>query len=294
MGRKARYVTKADENAWSRCGTERAKEPDDGREAERGASASPGDPGGGRVTVRLLLLAGTLEGRQIANALAQERRVRMTVSIARSERPPTAFDVPVRIGGFGGDAGFAAFMEDQGVDAVLDATHPFAAAISHRTAAYCSARGIPYIQFLRPSWLPGPRDRWAFLNSEIEVAERLPGEANVFIATGRDTMRHYGGLTSQYVVCRVLSAPLEPFPLPRGRWLYSPPPFDVASELRLLRELATDWLVVRNSGGSSSRAKVDAARELGIGVAMIRRPPQPLAPRVSTVAEALAWVRRRL
>ncbi len=244
--------------------------------------------------MRLLLLAGTAEGRQVANALAQERRVRMTVSLARSERPPTAFDVPVRIGGFGGDAGFAAFMEDQGVDAVLDATHPFAAAVSRRTAGYCERHGIPYIQFLRPTWLPGPRDRWSFLNSEREVVERVPEDINVFIATGRDTMHHYDGLTSQYVVCRVLSAPEDPFPLPQGRWLHSCPPFDVASEARLMRDLATDWLVVRNSGGSSSRAKVDAARELGIKVAMIRRPPQPVAPRLSTVAEALAWVRRKL
>ena len=244
--------------------------------------------------MRLLLLAGTDEARQIASALAQERRVQMTVSIVRAERVPSAFGVPVRIGGFGGAEGFAAYMAGQGIEAVLDGTHPFAAAISHRTAAYGRERGVPYLQFLRRAWLPGPRDRWTFLNAEGDAVRHIPEGVNVFIATGRDTIGSYSGLTSQYVVCRVLSPTWERFPLPHGRWLLGRPPFDLASEVKLLRELATDWLVARNSGGSSSRAKIDAARELGIEVAMIRRPLQPEAPRVETVAEALAWVRRKL
>ncbi len=244
--------------------------------------------------MRLLLLAGTDEARQIANALAAERRLRMTVSLARAERVPRAFEMPVRIGGFGGDAGFAAYMQDQGVDAVLDVTHPFASRMSHRTAAYCRERDIPYLQFLRRAWLPGSGDRWTFLNDERDAARRIPADASVFIATGRATLDRYVALRDQYKVCRILSPTSETFPLPNGRWLLGSPPFDLSSEKKLLTELAADWLVVRNSGGSSSRAKIDAARELGLDVAMIRRPRQPEAPRVETVAAALAWVRRKL
>ncbi len=244
--------------------------------------------------MRLLLLAGTEEARQIANALVAERRLRMTVSLARAERVPGAYSMPVRIGGFGGDEGFAEYMVDQGVDAVLDATHVFSSRISHRTAEYCRTHDVPYLQFLRRAWLPGPGDRWTFLNTEEDAARHIPPGVSVFVATGRGTIERYAGLQTQYVVCRILSQTSEPFPLQNGRWLLGRPPFTFASELKLLSELATDWLVVRNSGGGTSRAKIDAARELGLNVAMIRRPMQPEAPRVETVAAALAWVRRKL
>lgn len=244
--------------------------------------------------MRVLLLGGTDEARRIASSLAPDPRVNLVVSLARGERLPPSYDRPVRIGGFGGEEGFAAYMEEQRIGAVLDATHPFAAKISHRTASYCRAHGLPYLQFLRRPWLPGAGDRWTFLNREEDAARHIEAGANVFVATGRDTLSRYAGLTSQYVVCRVLSQATEPFPLPQGRWLLGRPPFDVVFETRLLRELGTDWLIARNSGGGASRAKIDAARAVGIRVAMIRRPLQPEGPRVESLAEALAWVRRKL
>ncbi|MBE0414896.1 precorrin-6A/cobalt-precorrin-6A reductase, partial [Yoonia sp.] len=60
----------------------------------------------------------------------------------------------------------------------------------------------------------------------------------------------------------------------------------------LFRRLGVDVLIVKNAGGVASRTKLTAARQLGIPVLMIARPPVGDWPVVSTVAEALDWVAR--
>ena len=113
----------------------------------------------------------------------------------------------------------------------------------------------------------------------------------MFLATGRQTLERLSGLEGRRVICRQIDPPEGPFPFPNGRYLVGRPPFSVADETKLFEELGVDWLVVKNAGGSLSRTKLDAARALGIDVAMIARPPQPDALRVETVAAAMAWVR---
>ncbi|MDJ0827596.1 MAG: cobalt-precorrin-6A reductase [Rhodobacter sp.] len=241
--------------------------------------------------MRLLLLAGTGEARQIANALAKEPRVSAVASLAGQTRSPVALGLPTRIGGFGGRDAFGDYLGHEKIDAVLDATHPFAHQISHRTAEVCGDRGVPYLQFLRPPWMPGEGDDWTFLNAEEEAANHIATGAVVFLATGPQNLDRFAGLQGCRIYCRRIDPPRAPFPLPGGDWLVGRPPFSVEEEMALFHDLAVDWLVVKNSGGWASRSKLDAARDLGLKVAMIRRPPQPQAPKVSTVADALSWVR---
>lgn len=244
--------------------------------------------------MRLLLLAGTWEARQVAAALTREPRVNAVVSLARAERRPEPFGVPTRIGGFGGDAGFADWLAREGIHGIIDATHPFAAQVSHRTARIAADRGVDYIQFLRPAWLPEAGDDWTFLNTEADAPKRIPEGARVFLATGRRGLDAFADLSRASLFCRRTDGRDERFPYPNGLYVHGRPPFSVAQEVSTFSRLGIDWLVARNSGGTASRAKLEAARELGIKVAMIRRPPQPSGPKVETVAEAMAWVRRRI
>ena len=245
--------------------------------------------------MRLLLLAGTSEARQISSALARESRLIPIVSLARAERRPVPYGgLPTRIGGWGGEAPFSEWLERERIDAILDATHPFAVRMSHRAADVAAAKGIDYIQFQRPPWLPQEGDTWTFLNSEEDAARHIPPESTVFVATGRGSVQSLAGLDRHDLLVRVTGAPGEPFPFTRGRFVPGRPPFSVADEVALFERLGVDWLLTRNSGGTGSRAKVDAARHLGLPVAMVRRPFQPQAAKVETIAEALAWVRRRL
>lgn len=244
--------------------------------------------------MRLLLLAGTWEARQIAAALTREPRSNAIVSLARAERRPLSFGLPTRIGGFGGDDAFADWLVREKITGIIDATHPFAAAVSARTTRIAGETGVDYIQFLRPAWLPEPGDNWTFLNTETDAARHIPEGARVFLATGRRRLDAFAPMSEVTLFCRRTDGGEGPFPYPNGKYVLGRPPFSVPQEIGTFRRLKVDWLVARNSGGTASRAKLEAARELGIRVAMIRRPPQPPGPKVETVAEAMAWVRRRI
>ena len=243
--------------------------------------------------MRLLLLAGTQEARQIVAALKSVTGLGLTVSVARPMRPPEAFGVATRIGGFGGDDGVRSYLKEEQVGAVLDATHPFAARVSMRSARICRELGVPYGQLLRPPWLPGPGDRWHFAEDETAAGAFVPSGVCVFIGTGQHRLDAFGPMPGRRVFVRQIDhAPLHHPPFEDGMWIVGHPPFDAEGEIKLFGELGIDWLVVRNAGGAASRPKLDAARELGIEVAMIRRPPRPEAVRFDTIAGAIAWARR--
>lgn len=243
--------------------------------------------------MRILLLAGTSEARQIAAALKHRDGMSVTASVAAGTRAPAALGVPTRIGGFGGDAGFAAYLERERMGAVLDATHPFSAAISHRTARICGELGRPYAQLLRPSWRPAEGDLWHFAGDEASAAALVPEGARAFVGSGQQRLERFGAMNGRRVYVRQIErAPAFAPPFDDGHWLVGTPPFSVADETALFRGLGIDWLIVRNAGGSSSRAKLDAARALGLDVAMIRRPMQPEAIRLDSVTAALGWLRK--
>jgi len=240
--------------------------------------------------MKLLLLAGSGEARRIAAAL-KKAGTDVVASLAGATRQPADLGVPTRIGGFGGRDGFEAYLRDACIGAVLDATHPFAARITDRTAEVCRERGLPHAVVRRPGWQPQPGDDWRYFEREEEVAGFVPGGATVFLGTGVNGLAGFGNLPPRKVICRRIDAPRNPFPFEGGAYLVGRPPFSVADEKRLFTELGVDWLVVKNSGGAASRTKLDAARELGIKVALQRRPPLPEARVLRSVDEALDWVR---
>ncbi len=240
----------------------------------------------------LLLLAGTSEARALARELA-DRKIPAIATLAGATRMPERLALPTVVGGFGGAEGFERFLDEHAITAVLDATHPFATAISARTARIARARGLAHLLLLRPEWVPGPGDNWTTIAREEEAAEHIPPGATVFLATGRQNLSGFANLAGRRLICRRIDAPKAPFPWPNGEYLLGRGPFSLADEVALFRRLGIDWLVVRNAGGTSSRAKLDAARELGLPVAMIARPPAPEAETVETVEQALEWVRAR-
>ena len=236
----------------------------------------------------ILLLAGTAEARRLA-ALLAEHRIPAEASLAGATREPAPLPLPTRIGGFGGSEGFTAYLDSHPIAAVIDATHPFAACITSRTHAICSARNLPLLRVERPAWTPGPGDRWTFVADESEAMRLIPETATVFLATGRQSLPAWATLRARTTYLRVIDPPAEPFPLP-GDYVTAHPPFDRAAEWDLFRRLAITHLVVKDAGGPDSRPKLDAARDLGIEVLILRRPDPPEGLQiVRTVDEALAW-----
>lgn len=238
----------------------------------------------GVAGVRVLVLAGTAEARELCARLPGE----VLASLAGAVRRSLAQGVPTRVGGFGGEDGFLRVLKEERIGAVVDATHPFAARITARTVTVCAREGIPYLRLERPGWTAGPGDRWVWVDGAAEAVALIPAGAAVFLATGRQSVADYAGLSGP-VWCRVIDPPEQAFPLARGGWVVGRPPFAVADEVALFRWLGVEWIVAKDSGAVEAEGKLAAARELGLPVAMIRR-PAPVGPRVETVEAALDWV----
>ena len=235
----------------------------------------------------LLVLGGTEEARRLAHALA-DRGTDAILSLSGAVRAPSDQRLPTRTGGFGGDAGFEDWLERHAPRAVIDATHPFAARITARTTRICAENGVPYLRLERPGWIAGAGDRWEWAATLAEI--RVRPEDRVFLATGRGSLAAAASLAHATLFLRVIDPPEGPFPHPRGDYVVARPPFTSAAERETFARLAITRLVVKDAGGAGGRAKLDAARDLGLPVTVLRRPPAPDCARVATVAAALDWI----
>lgn len=241
--------------------------------------------------MRLLLLAGTAEAREIAERISGMPGLTALASLSGATNSPTQLKLPTRIGGFGGREGFELYLRRHSIDAVLDATHPFAIDITRRTAEVCAALGVAHGQVLRPEWQPGPDDDWHCFERPEDLSGQIAPDATVFLATGPKGIMQFKGLEGRRVLCRRIDPPRGAFPFRGGDWIVARPPFSLESEIEMLRTHNIDWLVAKNSGGMAGRAKLEAARQLHLKVAMIRRPTQPDVRRFADPDAAVAWVR---
>ncbi|MEU6097093.1 cobalt-precorrin-6A reductase [Streptomyces sp. NPDC047079] len=237
----------------------------------------------------VLVLGGTAEARELAASLAARPGVRVTTSLAgRVSRPKTP-DGDVRVGGFGGAEGLAAWIRTHQVDALADATHPFAARITANAARAAAAAGVPAVVLRRPGWCAGPGDRWHEAASMADAAALLPPLGRrVFLTTGRLGLAAFAHLTDLHFVVRSVEPPEPPLP-PDMEVVLARGPFTVEGETALLRAHGIEVLVTKDSGGAATAAKLTAARERGLPVVVVRRPPLPEGvTAVPDVSEALA------
>lgn len=238
--------------------------------------------------MRVLLLGGTAEARALAGRLHPD--VEVVSSLAGRVPDPALPAGEVRVGGFGGDERMRQWLVDSDVDAVVDATHPFAAAITERAARLCRELGLPHLLLVRPPWDASDAIAVTSAAEAAEVVERQR-YSRVFLTSGRSTVSAFAH-SDAWCLIRVVVAPrADTLPM-RHTLLLSRGPYHYQGELDLMREHRIHALVTKNSGGDHTRAKLDAAAALYLPVVMIERPPLP--PRVtsvSTVDEAIAWVR---
>ncbi|WP_406102084.1 cobalt-precorrin-6A reductase [Streptomyces canus] len=241
----------------------------------------------------ILILGGTTEARELAAVLTARPGVRVTTSLAGRVTRPGAVAGEVRIGGFGGAAGLADWMREEHVDALIDATHPFARAITAHAAQAAAATGVRTVVLRRPGWRPGPGDRWHPVDSLAEAAALLPGLGRrVFLTTGRMELAAFAHLSELHFVVRSVELPEPPMP-PHTEVLLARGPFTVADESTLLYDHCIDVLVTKDSGGAATSAKLTAARELALPVVVVRRPPLPEGVgSVPDVAGVQRWLDR--
>ncbi|MET2826194.1 cobalt-precorrin-6A reductase [Mesorhizobium shangrilense] len=239
---------------------------------------------------KILILGGTTEARQLAGILSARADLSITLSLAGRTESPVAQGVPVRIGGFGGADGLAAYLEEMRIDLLIDATHPYAARISANAAAAARKTGVPIFALRRPGWQPVKGDRWVLVDSVTDAVTALGlAPRRVFLALGRQEVAAFEAAPQHHYLIRSVD-PVEPkLAVPDADYLLARGPFREADEGVLLRNHRIDAIVSKNSGGGATYGKIAAARALGIEVVMVRRPALPDVPSAET-AEALAAI----
>lgn len=233
--------------------------------------------------MRVLLLGGVSEALNLARRLASVHTV--IYSVAGKGRVP---NLPggVRVGGFGGAEGLAAFLRKHDVELVIDATHPYAAQISRNAAGAARMTGVPLWACRRPAWRPGAGDDWRSVADWTGMAAALKDFQRPFFTIGLEPLRHVADIApQQHWLVRCLAA--EPPAAPRLTLLCATGPFALAQELALLRDYRIDVLAAKNSGGGAVEAKLAAARQLGIPVVLLERPVLPAVDREFAEAESV-------
>jgi precorrin-6A/cobalt-precorrin-6A reductase len=244
-----------------------------------------------RAAKKVLVLGGTSEASALALRLASVPGREAMLSYAGRTETPRPPPIPWRVGGFGGAEGLARFLIGEGIDRLVDATHPFAASMSANAIAAATITGVPLLALERPAWKPQPGDTWRAV-PDLETAALELGTAprRVFLAIGRLHLSVFATQPQHHYVLRLIDPPREELPLPNVTTLVARGPFNAAGDEALLRQFGIDTLVAKNAGGTASEAKIIAARKLGIGVIMVDRPWIAPRPTVETVDEVMAWL----
>ena len=249
---------------------------------------------------KLLLLGGTGEALKLARELAVSSRVHCISSLAGRTEEPVRPPGEVRIGGFGGVPGLTTYLMNEGIELVLDATHPFAAQMCHHAQEACAALGIPRAKLVRPAWVPSPGDRWTMMPSVAAAATflRFHPAKRIFLTLGRQEIGPFvplgggqqrdGNGNGRWFLTRMIDPPGDGVVLPEGELVLGRGPFRPEDEIALMQAHRIDLLVTKNSGGSAG--KIAAAAELRLPVLMIERPPLPPGEVLDSVGAALAWI----
>ncbi len=237
---------------------------------------------------KILILGGTAEAASLAATFALLPVVAIT-SLAGRTTLPAKLSGPVRSGGFGGADGLAAYIEAEGINLLIDATHPYAVHISHNALVATGRTKTPHVRLERPIWERQPGDNWINTASEAEAARIIPPGENVFLALGRQHIAPFIERTDAHFVIRMIDPPEAA--LPPHCEIVLARPGDYQAEQSFLTERKIGLIVSRNSGGTISYAKIKAARDLALPVMMITRPPVEAQNVATTPEEVIAFAR---
>jgi len=259
-------------------------------DSQRRDAALSGGTGSTR-DMRILILGGTTEARQLAERLAKRTDLTVTLSLAGRTAAPVLQPVPLRVGGFGGAEGLADYLIDQKIGVLIDATHPYAAMISANAANAAPRAGVPLLALRRPGWAPVAADRWVEVDDMASAVLTLGDTSRrVFLALGRKEVEPFADAPQHHYVVRSIEPVVPPLAVPHAVYITGRGPFDEADERGILEQHRIDVIVVKNSGGTATYGKIAAARALGLPVIMLRRPVLPDVEAVETVGDAVAWL----
>jgi precorrin-6A/cobalt-precorrin-6A reductase len=235
----------------------------------------------------ILLLAGTIEARQLAKKLAEAfPEHRLTPSFAGVVKELPDLGVPARVGGFGGSEGLARYCQEEAVSLIIDATHPYAVQMSQHASTAAATLALPLLRLERPAWQPSEEDNWQTVSSISDAVSALPQETRVLLAIGRKEIGKFSHRSDIFALVRTIE-PLDSQLPEHWMLILGRPPLAICDEVQLFEKYGVTHLVTKNSGGERSFAKIEAARQLGLQVIMIDRPTLPPGHTATGIEAAL-------
>lgn len=241
-----------------------------------------------------MILGGTAEAVELARRAAANPKIEVVSSLAGRTSRPRRPAGGLRVGGFGGVDGLLDYLHQGAIDLLVDATHPYAAVISHNADQACRRAGIERLSLVRPAWRAEPNDRWIEVPDAAAAAARLPDLGHrAFLTLGRRDLEVFASRAGIWFLVRLIEV-RPPTGFADATFIQDRGPFTRQAELALMREHRIDCLVSKNSGGEATHGKILAARELSLPVLMIARPPPPGGAQVASVMEAQDWLGQRI
>lgn len=241
------------------------------------------------MAFRVVILGGTSEGRELAERLATDPRYAVVLSFAGRTRSLQLPAAPYRVGGFGGVDGLVEYLHAAGCQALIDATHPFAAQMSLHALRAAERTATPLLRVECPAWRRAEGDRW------VEVADMSQAVAalgqrpqRVFSSVGRLEVDAFRAAPQHHYLLRAVDEFVAD--LPSCRVLAARGPFQVDAERALFERERVEVIVSKNAGTPATYAKIAAARLLELPVILIARPLLAPALTVESYECALEWL----
>jgi precorrin-6A/cobalt-precorrin-6A reductase len=241
--------------------------------------------------MKVLVLGGTTEARELAGKLAERGNIDAILSLAGRTATPRPQGAPTRVGGFGGAEGLARFLRDETIDALIDATHPYARTISANAAVAAAKTRVPLLALHRPPWPQRDGDQWIAAETAAEAVAVLGAvPRRVFLALGRNEIQPFTAAPQHTYLVRSVDPVDPPLAVPHAIYLTARGPFSEGDDRALLERHRIDVVVAKNSGGEAAYGKIAAARAMHLPVVMLRRPALPDVMSVGTAEQVLAWL----
>ncbi|QFU09727.1 Precorrin-6A reductase [Rhodobacteraceae bacterium THAF1] len=238
----------------------------------------------------LLILGGTTGATALARAVS-DAGLSGVVSFAGRVERPVRQPLPQRVGGFGGVDGLAAYLRENAITHLIDATHPFAAQMSGNAIAAAASVRVPLIALTRAPWQAAPGDDWTHVPDIAGAVTALDGpRKRVMLAVGRMHLAEFAPNPQHFYLLRLVDPPQGALPLPDCQVEVSRGPFTAADDRALMERHGIELIVSKNAGGTGAVAKLQAARALGLPVVMIDRPAIPKRREAETVGDVMAWI----
>jgi precorrin-6A/cobalt-precorrin-6A reductase len=229
----------------------------------------------------ILLLAGTTEGRKMAHELQRQglEVLAATATAYGSELLSNVYQGQVITGPLTLDD-LLNLISEKGITRVIDATHPYAAQITHNAQEACRIMGITYERVERVA--SGIEDDYGIFPAADAAEAALIAakfEGTIFLTTGSSKLEEYlQVIAADRLVVRILPVResldkcLKLGILP-AKIIAMQGPFDYDTNRALFKRYRAAVVISKESGPQGGvKEKIDAAASLSIPVILISRP----------------------